>query len=109
MLRIDIREFYDSLLIRQLLNNTGKLSLSSLQRLEVDLHGYDRYQLELAIRFTVKSITSCKFTVHFRSAPTRATREVVKAFHAAAYKRMPCLEEFQLVPVWTVGSEIPYF
>ena len=95
-----MRDLYDSLLIRQLADDIGKPQLPALQSLQVDLHGYDRYQLELAIRFAVESVTTCRYTVYFRSAPTPCMREVLKMFHAAAQKRMPRLEVFQLLPVW---------
>ena len=69
ILHLDTRPLYDSLLLRQLLDNFGQLRMPSLKVLEVSLHGYDRHQMELALRFTMESVETASFTVYFDVQP----------------------------------------
>ena len=93
------------MLLRELLDSMGKLRLPNLQILDVSFHGYDRYQLELAIRFAGESVKTGIFTVYFKSAPSAATREILKTFQDRACKRMPKLDGFNLLPMW--GEDRP--
>ncbi|KAF7797901.1 hypothetical protein EIP86_009107 [Pleurotus ostreatoroseus] len=102
-LTLDLRPLLFHPLLRTLLETLGKLRLPRLRTLNLQLHAYDRNQVELAMRFALGGacVSVCAMTVWWRSRYVVAQAAVVLTGISERMRaRMPLLDEFRFNVEW---------